>query len=607
MTEFKTSFFELAYENGAVRQVKSNGVEIVRMIYSALRDHNWATIEPVIEEEKIEEYEAGFLIKTRVKYRKADIDFESDYTITGNKNRLDFEMTGEAKSSFKTNRVGFCVLHPIKECAGKTCSVIHPDGTSEMAVFPDLISPAQPMINIAGLEWEPAEKISAKLQFSGDIFEMEDQRNWTDASYKTYCRPLSLPFPFEIKKGERIQQKIVLELRSEPQNKKAEDFIIFKTDKSKRFKLPDIGVGATSRNERLEHSEAEILKQMPFQHLRYEIKLFEKNRDEEIKRAIDESSVLELPLFVVLYFSEDFYTELKFLQNKFQNKNVNVKFVLVVGKNHVTNDLIFNQVFSELKYIFPDSKIGAGVNAYFAELNRKRPMPEKAEFISFAVCPQVHAFDSTTLVENLDAQKSAVDSAQQIFAEKPVFVSPVTLKQRFNVVATADEPEPQPDELPPQVDVRQNSVFAAQWLLGSLKFLSQSGAGLVTYFETVGWRGFIHGNFGTLVPEKFSARKGDIYPVFYLLKELEGFNEVAFSESCTPLEVDGIFLNGRDMNGSQKTKLILANFSNHSKKVKISGVETASFCTTLFSSTQVDKENGYFEIPGNQIVIVPVL
>jgi hypothetical protein len=92
-----------------------------------------------------------------------------------------------------------------------------------------------------------------------------------------------------------------------------------------------------------------------------------------------------------------------------------------------------------------------------------------------------------------------------------------------------------------------------------------------------------------------------------LLKELEGFNEVAFSESCTPLEVDGIFLNGRDMNGSQKTKLILANFSNHSKKVKISGVETASFCTTLFSSTQVDKENGYFEIPGNQIVIVPVL
>ena len=28
---------------------------------------------------------------------------------------------------------------------------------------------------------------------SGDSFEMEDHRNWTDASFKTYVRPLALP------------------------------------------------------------------------------------------------------------------------------------------------------------------------------------------------------------------------------------------------------------------------------------------------------------------------------------------------------------------------------------------------------------------------------
>ena len=28
------------------------------------------------------------------------------------------------------------------------------------------------------------------------IFEMEDQRNWTDASYKTCVRPLALPWPY---------------------------------------------------------------------------------------------------------------------------------------------------------------------------------------------------------------------------------------------------------------------------------------------------------------------------------------------------------------------------------------------------------------------------
>ena len=34
--------------------------------------------------------------------------------------------------------------------------------------------------------------------FNGETFEMEDQRNWTDASFKTYCTPLSLPYPIKI-------------------------------------------------------------------------------------------------------------------------------------------------------------------------------------------------------------------------------------------------------------------------------------------------------------------------------------------------------------------------------------------------------------------------
>jgi hypothetical protein len=398
-----------------------------------------------------------------------------------------------------------------------------------------------------------------------------------------------------------------MEIHNKPQTDAAEDSVLFKIDSKNRFKIPEIGVGTTSRNEMLEQSEAEILKQLPIQHLRAELKLFEKNWMHNLKPAEEESRLLELPLFLVLYFSEKFKYELVALQNTFQNKNIKVKYALVIGKNHLPNDLIFDEVFSELKYIFPDAKIGAGVNAYFAELNRNRPKSEKAEFISFAVCPQIHAFDNSSLVENMEAQKYAVESAKQIFTGNPVFVSPVTLKQRFNVVATSEEPEYKSDGLPSQVDVRQNSVFAAQWLLGSLKFVAQSGAELVTCFETVGWRGFIQGNYNPLAPEKFSARKGDIYPVFYLLKELHGFEEVIFSESNTPITVDGIVLAGKDLNGMNKMKLLLANFSNLTKKVKISGIETASFCKTLFSSTHIEKEYGYFEIPGNHIVIISVL
>ena len=46
----------------------------------------------------------------------------------------------------------------------------------------------------------------AELVFEGEVFEMEDQRNWTDASFKTYGTPLTRPFPVEFHPGERVRQ-----------------------------------------------------------------------------------------------------------------------------------------------------------------------------------------------------------------------------------------------------------------------------------------------------------------------------------------------------------------------------------------------------------------
>ena len=39
---------------------------------------------------------------------------------------------------------------------------------------------------------------AVECRMEGDTFEMEDQRNWTDASYKTYVRPLALPWPYTL-------------------------------------------------------------------------------------------------------------------------------------------------------------------------------------------------------------------------------------------------------------------------------------------------------------------------------------------------------------------------------------------------------------------------
>ena len=83
-----------------------------------------------------------------------------------------------------TNRAGFVVLHPAW-LAGQKLKVTHVDDREEETRFPERISPSQPVFDIRALSHEVAPGLWATCRMEGDTFEMEDQRNWTDASYKT--------------------------------------------------------------------------------------------------------------------------------------------------------------------------------------------------------------------------------------------------------------------------------------------------------------------------------------------------------------------------------------------------------------------------------------
>jgi hypothetical protein len=285
------------------------------------------------------------------------------------------------------------------------------------------------------------------------------------------------------------------------------------------------------------------------------------------------------PVFAVLYLSSDFTDEYHEFAENCKSLKTSLKYLLLVGENHLSFEA-FNDLESQIRHDFPQILLGTGVNAYFAELNRNRPAIEKADFVSFTVCPQVHAFDHASLVENLEAQAEVVKSARILFPGKPILISPVSLKQRFNVVATAPETEPPSGVLPSSVDVRQASVFAASWTLGSLKFLAQSGASLVTYFETVGWKGLIHGEFQSNCPEKFSSKANNVFPVFEALKALSGFTEVIHSKSSHPLQFDGLVVKSES-----DIKVFLFSFSSEELEITMnSEFQPKEIWSLLYSS-----------------------
>lgn len=589
----KAGLLDLFYENGSIRWIKLGNTEIVRMIYSAVRDCNWGTIEPVILDQKVQLHDAAFEITLQVEYKADPIHFIADYRIKGMDQKIRFEMKGTAQADFLKNRIGFCILHPVRECAGKTARVIHSGGNLSEFVFPEVISPHQPIKNVQSMIWEPAPGITARLNMTGDIFEMEDQRNWTDASYKTYCTPLELPFPAPIKAGESVHQIIELSVEAIDLPSQDSSGLTFSWNPNTQLPLPLLGTAVSSRKKVLTVQETDLLVKLPLRHLRVEIKMVEANLTCILEKAVCESEQLAWPLFIVLYLSENYQEEYRKFSIICKGLNATIGWLLPIGPNHLPLP-VFDEIGPQIKEDFPHAMVGTGVNAYFAELNRSRPSIEKADFVSFTICPQVHAFDNASLVENLEAQREVICSAKTLFPQKPVFVSPVSLRQRFNVVATTDEPLPLPHQLPSSVDVRQRLNFTALWTLGSLKYLSQAGAELITYYETVGWKGWIQGEQQSENQNLFPAQANEIFPVYEVLKKLSGYTRVVHSVSSHPLIFDGLVLIAEE-----KMKCILFNFTDEDIEIRLKevGLPDYSLLNTLEGIVKI-KANDWMEMEG---------
>ena len=126
------------------------------------------------------------------------------------------EFTGAAtpKTDFLTARTGFVVLHPLerrRRSPGRGRA--HRRGGGDIDAFPEQVDPVQPFLNLRSLTHEVMPGLKAAVRMQGDTFEMEDHRNWTDASFKTYVRPLALPWPYTLKAGETVRQSVSLTLQ----------------------------------------------------------------------------------------------------------------------------------------------------------------------------------------------------------------------------------------------------------------------------------------------------------------------------------------------------------------------------------------------------------
>jgi len=365
---------------------------------------------------------------------------------------------GMPKGDFETNRTGFTVLHPAG-LAGCPVSITHSDGSVEASAFPTLIDPWQPFMDIVAMTHR-ANGLKVSCAFEGDTFETEDQRQWGDASYKTYVRPLALPWPYILKSEEPVSQSVSIHW-SEAVSKAREPLDANSPDKM-IFPETAIMINPQDVDRLLVHPEdlAQVSPQRLLCHL--------DTTTGRIPEQIGEFARLQKAMPTLIFDLE-----------------------LVCGFIQ-TPDAELSQIRSILDAsgFKPVSVMVCPSVTFFPELNRKRPPVEMLNFVSHGLCPIVHAADDLSVMETLETIPHITRTARSIIGQAEYRIGPSTIAMRHNPYGNRTIPNPKLDRVcMADDDPRHRAAFGAAYAIGLACALAPSGIKVWTPSELYGPRG----------------------------------------------------------------------------------------------------------------------
>jgi hypothetical protein len=195
---------EVERTTGWSRFIRLGGHEVARAVYANVRDETWRTMSQRVVHHRAAQEEGRFEAHWEIEFDELGFTWQTAVRCDGT--TLSIEWLGKASQEFRTRRTGLCLLHPL-ELKGLPCIVGHSNGDTESGAFPFLVEPHQPFLDIRSIS-HSIGSAEVQIVFAGEVFEMEDQRNWIDASFKTYCRPQAWEQPYVLSAGETIHHGV---------------------------------------------------------------------------------------------------------------------------------------------------------------------------------------------------------------------------------------------------------------------------------------------------------------------------------------------------------------------------------------------------------------
>ncbi|MHA1152674.1 MAG: D-apionate lactonase [Alphaproteobacteria bacterium] len=589
-------------DGGNLRYIRYDGHEAIRAVSYVARDQYWGTFNAEIENLEVEETAEGFTVTYDAECKDATQSFRYAAKITGSADgTLRFEGAGSPVTNFLTNRTGFVVLHPVAGVSGFPAEVEHVDGRVVTTDFPARIDPKQPIMDIRAITHEVCPGLKVTCTMEGDSFEMEDQRNWTDASYKTYVRPLGLPFPYTLMSGEGIEQSVTVRFSGAPQ---AAQGVAQGADQGpdrgasgpapvsirvggREGRVPEFAMAIEPRDTAAA-LEIDAVAGIALTALapRFLSCYLDLRNDGDAGPALAGFQELgaklgtELALEIIAPSVADAGPALHKIAAQAKAAGAEAASVAVTHAGDLAfvmpgtlfpDSADFDALYGAARAAFPEARLGGGNFIFFTELNRKPPPVEQLDFVCHTTSAIVHAADDRSITETIECLPYLVQSFRALFGDTAYRVGPSGIGSRANPFGADSPPNSDLARVTmTRADPRQRGLLGAAWHLGYAARMAEGGVDQVILGSPVGDYGLIHHGPASVAPDY----DGAVYPTYHVMRGMYQASGAArrATESSAPRDVQALAYepNGGETDGG--VTLWLANLTGEPQRVEIAGL-----------------------------------
>jgi D-apionolactonase len=552
---------------GALRQIRFGAVELIRQIDFPIRDQDWVTLPPQVTLETLEKTDGGFRYERR--FEVADGALACVVVFEGTADGVATAIgAATARRDFVTNRSGFTLLHPLRGVAGRPVDVTSPSGAVRRATMPDLIAPAQPIKDIAGLAFD-IEGVRLDIAFAGETFEMEDQRNWSDASFKTYCRPLVEPFAYTIAAGATVRQEIRIKAAGRPSSRPApknqavrfvpalsestpEILLAAETgwlpDRDGARRLIDSGLKSLLMRVTAGAAVETLAEAQPW---------FEAGGVFDLEIVLDDDAPAAPQLERVARLCGEFGVWPRHVVA------LPAAYLFSYQPNGVwPSGLSPQESWRAPRATFPGARVGAGVLTNFTEFNRCRPNGVDFEFVTHGSSAIVHAADDDSVMQTLETMPHTFRSVRAIAGRPAYRLGLTAIGMRSNPYGASVSANPSQLRLTMAMwDPRARGLFGAVWALGALAATLGHGVEAIALAAPFGPFGVLARRGAIARPWHDDHPEAVAYPIFHVLRALAGSGE--------RLAIDGLSdgLVGVAAVAAGERRLVIANLSRKTKPI----------------------------------------